>query len=745
MPLPKPEPGEDRGDFIDRCMADDVMRLEFPEDDQRFRVCERQFENREESDMNTLNLYGVIGDEFDGLDVPTVSRWLEDKEGDITVRINSGGGFVDQGLAIHNLLREHPGRVTVHIDAVAASIAGLIAMAGDETIISSNGLFMLHNPWGAAMGDANEMRHNADVLDKMRDAMAQSYRRKTGLSYEEIVIMMDDETWLTADEAKRWGFCDTVTDPVEAAAFHGLDLSMLASVPDTLQNVSRPAGKAAQNRQFVQVASIRKVIEGSDMGTKGNQNNGQNGAGDLNTGGNMPNAGSGAGGNANAASQGGPTGGGGGVDVEAVKQQALDEERQRRSAVRDAFGERFAREYPEVLAKCLDDVTCNADQARRALLQEMGKGVEPVSGASSVSLVQDEADKFRAAAVDGALARVGVKQPEQGNEFVGFGLLDHARASLRRSGFNTDRMSKSELAAKAITHTTSDFPNIFEDVLHKTLLAAYGEAEHVWPQIADVTDLADFRAHNRYRPGSFGRLSELNEAGEIPHATLPDAEKESVQAVERGMIVTLSYAMVVNDDMGAFADIARALGRAAGRSIEHDVLNLLEGDGPTMSTGHNLFDSSNHGNVATDAGDPSVARLGHHRKLHRQQKTPGGNAYADIRPEIVLTPLAQEDAAWEIVNSTAVPDGEHSAVANREYNRWLVLSSPVLDDISSSQWYTLSRPAIAPAFAVGFLNGQREPQVDMEDAFESRGIRYRVTHDYGVAAVDYRAIVRNDG
>lgn len=134
----------------------------------------------------------------------------------INLRINSPGGSVFDGLAIYNFLKEQD--VTVQIDGLAASIASIIAMAGKEVRIASNGFLMIHNPWGGAMGDSEEMRQTADLLDKIRDSLVGTYAKKTGKDEETIKRWMDDETWFSAEEAKKNGFVDTITDEVAFSA-----------------------------------------------------------------------------------------------------------------------------------------------------------------------------------------------------------------------------------------------------------------------------------------------------------------------------------------------------------------------------------------------------------------------------------------------------------------------------------------------------------------------------------------------
>lgn len=136
----------------------------------------------------------------------------------ITLRINSVGGDVFEAQAMYSYLRSHPARVTVRVDGLAASAASLVAMAGDRIVMPENALMMIHDPSGFVMGDAEDMRDMADILDKIRETIAKAYVAKTGLGRDEIVRMMDEETWMSADEALSLGFCDEVEGAVQIAA-----------------------------------------------------------------------------------------------------------------------------------------------------------------------------------------------------------------------------------------------------------------------------------------------------------------------------------------------------------------------------------------------------------------------------------------------------------------------------------------------------------------------------------------------
>ena len=164
-----------------------------------------------------VSIYDEIG--FGGV---TAKNFVADvrklKGQHIHLRINSVGGSVIEGAAIYNALRRHKGGLTVHVDGLAASMASVIAMAGEEVLMAGNAMMMVHNPWSMAMGDADDLRKEADVLDKLKATLVNAYVRKTGRERSEIEAMMDEETWLDATEAMGLNFVDGIEDDIEAAA-----------------------------------------------------------------------------------------------------------------------------------------------------------------------------------------------------------------------------------------------------------------------------------------------------------------------------------------------------------------------------------------------------------------------------------------------------------------------------------------------------------------------------------------------
>jgi ATP-dependent Clp protease, proteolytic subunit ClpP len=165
-----------------------------------------------------LLLYGAISDRSWSSDDVTPRLFAEDLRAlggkSLTVRINSPGGDVFAAQSIYNQLRTYGGRVTVRIDGLAASAATIVACAGDTVIMPTNALYMIHNPATVTVGDAAEMRTAADVLDTVRETIVNVYQKRTGdqLTAEELTAMMDDETWMTAQEALAYGFVDQIDE-----------------------------------------------------------------------------------------------------------------------------------------------------------------------------------------------------------------------------------------------------------------------------------------------------------------------------------------------------------------------------------------------------------------------------------------------------------------------------------------------------------------------------------------------------
>jgi len=167
--------------------------------------------NRLSNEVADVFIYGDIGGWMDGLSANDFAREVVALDvGNLNVRLNSGGGSVFEGQAIYNTLSQHKAKVTVTIDGVAASIASVIAMAGDEIRITEGSHIMVHKPWSMAMGDADSMRKEADVLDSLESGIIDIYAARTGKNTKQLTDWVSAETWFKGQAAVDAGFADSV-------------------------------------------------------------------------------------------------------------------------------------------------------------------------------------------------------------------------------------------------------------------------------------------------------------------------------------------------------------------------------------------------------------------------------------------------------------------------------------------------------------------------------------------------------
>jgi HK97 family phage major capsid protein len=234
--------------------------------------------NKAQGDKETrIDILEQIGESFWGGGVSAKS-FRDDlnhlgKSEPLHIHINSDGGNVTEGNEIFNTLMEHEGPVRVSCGAMVASIASVIAMAGDEVSIAKNGFMMIHNPYSLVMGDAEEMEKTADTLKKMKAGLVQAYKRHSSLSEKEISDLMDDETYMNADEALEYGFAGKIDDFESDETMSNMNLSRFMN---SAQFLKRPevakllsnggnqrqgqAGKPEPAAEGVQNSRERKTI-----------------------------------------------------------------------------------------------------------------------------------------------------------------------------------------------------------------------------------------------------------------------------------------------------------------------------------------------------------------------------------------------------------------------------------------------------------------------------------------------------
>lgn len=459
---------------------------------------------------------------------------------------------------------------------------------------------------------------------------------------------------------------------------------------------------------------------------------------------------------------------------EAAKQAAQDaiaRERKRSVEIRKIASQS---RLGEAWAMTLIDAGTTVEEARKAAFEHLTTedGRTQTEAHLRIGAGDDERDKYIRGASAWLIERTGkrklIEQAQKrdpdlfaGMEFAGGGAfrglspMELARDTLERQGIKTRGMDKMRMLGLAFTYTrggiaqtTSDFANILENVLHKMLLGSYATQETTWQVFCSTEDVPDFRPSNRYRTGSLPSLPKILEHGEYKTGAIADAAKYAISTERHGEIFSLSREVIINDDMGALANLALEFGRAAARTIENDVYALLalnSGLGPTMVDGQVFFHST-HANVGTGAAI-TVASLDADRVLMRAQKDPNGLDFLSLRPVVLLVPDALEGTARVINLAQYDPDTANKLQRPNMVQGLFrdIIGSPRLAS-SSTRRYMFADPAIAAAFTVAFLEGYgRGPIMESQAGWRTDGVEWRVTQYAKAQAADTKAAVTNAG
>ncbi len=727
-----------------------------------------------------LLVYGDIGDSWWGESVTALSvvqqlQALDASVTQINVRINSYGGSVSDGIAIYNALKRHSAKKVVTVDGVAMSSASLIAMAGDEVQMPATSLLMIHAPWGLAQGNAQDMRLMADTLDIYASAMAGAYASKTGKPNADMLALLSDgqDHYYTGAQAVAEGFADALVDDTadqgdatatDNATARAAGVSrLLASAPEHVRQLALAAAaqhpialpEQAKPRMRVPAGFDAKSLEQALATASGQQallaaltTATSADTGDIDMKLRKLFA---AGFRNKLGVDGGEGGGGAAAPTVADVHAALRTRNTEIQAVLEPYMQRTG--VSALYTAALADPSATVDSVRTKLLPILGGGAEPAGSAMHVEMGASERDKMRGAAEQMLLARYNVisgveaDAARQGNPFGSSNIVGIAERMLIAAGVNTRTMGREEIARRVLaSQTSSDFPVLLENVLHKILIGGYNATPFTWTRFCTTGTLVDYRPHGRYHLSSFSDLKVTNERGEYENGVLGDGQKETIQGVRKGRILEITPEVLINDDLGALVRVAGALGQAAGRTIEKDVYALFalnSGAGPTMSDGNPLFHAA-HGNIAATAAVVGVASFDAARVQMANQMDPGGNDFLDIMPAVWLGPLSLGGAARVTNRSEFDPDA-----ANKLQRPNIVrdVFKDIIDTprLTGTAWYALADAGSEPVFEVAFLDGVQTPTLEQELNFRTDGIAWKAAHRYGAGAIGWRGAIKNAG
>jgi ATP-dependent protease ClpP protease subunit len=618
----------------------------------------------------------------------------------INLRIHSPGGDVFEGTAIYNLLKNHPARVDVYIDGLAASMGSVIAMAGDTIYMPENAMMMVHKPWGISGGDADDMRRYAELLDKVEGTLIMAYVTKTGKSEDEIRGLLKSETWMNGREAVEAGFADQLTEPLAAAAqLTSKRMKEFDHMPEALKTLLQPQANATQPAAAPATPAPVAAAPAAPAAPAAQSE-------------------------------------------ETIRAQVLAAETTRRTAITSAFGS-FAQTHAELLNTCLLDHTVTAEAAGQKLLAKLGENTTPAARApghvSNGNLVGDSVR-------NSVMARARHAEAEKDNAYVHMSLRELARASLTDRGIGIAGLNPMQMVGLAFTHTSSDFGGILLDTANKSVLAGWEDSEETYQLWTKSGQLSDFKVARRVGLSEFSSLRQVREGAEYKYVTLGETGAQIALATY-GELFSITRQAIINDDLHMLTDIPFKMGQAAKGTIGDLVYAVLTGN-PQLNDGKALF-HADHKNLLTGAASAlSIDSLSKAKTQMATQKTDtpdGKGRNLNIRPAFVLTPVALEDKANQIINSESVPGADvNSGIINPIRGFAQVIGEPRLDDASATSWYLAAKQG-SDTIEVSYLNGVDTPYLEQQQGFSVDGVATKVRIDAGVAPLDYRGLQKANG
>ncbi len=748
-----------------------------------------EFRAKAQEGVAELRIFGEIGGGFffdedapNGKGVAEELSNLGPEVKTIRVLVNSPGGSVFDGLQIANELRrqreEHGRAVNVEVEALAASAATIVTSSGDSIKMPRNALMMVHNPEGMAFGTKETMLKVAEGLDRAGRAIVNTYKWVSKLSTKKLEKLMADTTWMDADEALENGLITEIVEPVEAAAQFDANALELLAVPDRYRErvaalfaaqdaepepkepATPPEPKEPEPKEPADPPEptepepvpadppepTEPEPEPTEPATPA-QAQGGNQIMDKK------------------------------LTPEEKKKIQVDERARMvgiQGAAKVAISAGLKPEQTQPIVDTAIEEGETVDEVREKffdLLAESSdsKGPKPGAGNSSIEAGEDESQKrirgmqaalFRRSGLTATIQTAAKKRQDleqlQGiefdaAEFRGMTLLDFARDTLERQKPGSTRgRGKMEVAGDFLNaaggmQTTSDFAVALENALHKTLLAAYAIAPDMWRSFCSVGNVSDFRAHPRYTRGYLAKLPVVNEHGEFKNQAVADASKEIQQAATYGNILALTRQAIVNDDMGVFNDLAVMLGRAAALTIEEGVFSLLKlngGLGPDMNDTNPLFDAL-HNNISAGSA-LAVDAIDGDRVVMAQQTDSSGNEILDIRPAVLVLPIGLGGQA-RVINGAEYDPSVTSKFQVPNKVRGLFREVSDSPRLTGTRRYLFADPSVVPTIEVAFLEGEQNPFMEMMNGWRIDGVEWKVRHDFGIAAVDFRGAVTNAG
>ncbi|MBS7810529.1 ClpP-like prohead protease/major capsid protein fusion protein [Roseococcus pinisoli] len=654
-----------------------------------------------------IGIYGEIGWEVTARDVRDALKPLAGR--DLLVRVNSPGGSAFDGFAIYNMLARHEGRKTVQIEALAASAASYIAMAGDVIEMPAASFLMIHNSGVLAMGDRNTLAETIAILERLDAAMRDIYAARTGLAADAIAAMMDAETWMTAEEAVEHGFATAILPPAAAPQAHALTARAKAVLSGFR---AAPAAAVALSTSSTPPAAPAQQQEASMPEAKVTQAGGTPPAPSPNPVAAPP--------------------------LSAPPKASLTD---LQGIVARSNG-RLSSDF--IVAQLAAGATM--DTARDAAIEAVASAPRP---ATHITITSDERETVRAGMQAALAFRAGDRKVDlragPGRPYAHMSLREMARAAVQSVGGKPDGLSPLEIAGAALglpgfmasagMHTTSDFPLILGNTARKVLLDAYIGASSEWRTIARPTSHSDFKATSYLRLSEGPALLEVPEHAEFKYGSMSE-KGESLYLKTWGRIIAITRQAIINDDLSAFTRLPTLYGRSAADLVSNLVWAVLTAN-PTMGDGVALFHAS-HGNLAASGSAITEASLAAAITAMRKQKGVTDNPIVITPKYLVVSPDKEFEAKKLLATTFNLPDGTANIVGQG-------LTLVVTPWLTGNAWYLSVDPNAFETIFVPFLNGNEEPRIEERVGFEVDGLEIKAALDVNAAPIDWRGLYKNPG
>lgn len=430
------------------------------------------------------------------------------------------------------------------------------------------------------------------------------------------------------------------------------------------------------------------------------------------------------------------------VNVAEVERKAVENERARVAHIRAVCEKHNCRDMIDTLISG----GYSAEAANSAVLDELAKRSVPVAAAkSTITMVADAKDKFRAAAIDGILLRAGntVENPAAGSEELrGYSIRELSREVLRQNGHNG--MLSDEQALKLVFRAGSqaydDFSHILDQSMNKAVMNGYKQASDTWKMFCTKGSLTNLEPAKRVDINDLPDFEQNPEGAELHNSILGD-KGEQVQLISYGNTVSLTRRAILADDLGLFGRIARKIGYRAAMKAEALAYGVLTGNA-NMSDGVALFHAS-HNNLAGSGGALSKATLAAAFAAIQKQTDANGSKLA-ITPKFVLVG-PDEAVEAEILTASTIDPSSTNTMGQTNFfkNKGLVAISSPFIDTTNNGFFLIADPSSCDTIEIDFLNGKETPTIEVIDNDgDILSRKWRYYFDIGAKALDFRGMYK---